>query len=115
MRVEIEMKNGRRTKVLPAIARHLASRQKATIIGEMPTEGTYQTRAMKSAARAADVPKSDPTVEEVPAETASVEAVPELDRTGQPWNPDLHLPEKIINANGTWRKKPGGRPAAESA
>lgn len=91
MRIEIELKNGRRAKVAPVIARHLQNRGLATVRGEMPAEGAYQTRAM------------------APAKAPEVE----LDSQGQPWSAELHTPEKIKNSNGAWRKK-SGRPASES-
>lgn len=78
MRIEVELRNGRKAKVHPVVARHLESR------GILKAGAAYETRQMQPA----------------------VARDAELDSAGEEWDADLHVRTKAKNADGTWRKKP---------
>lgn len=90
--------NGRRKVVNDKIGRALI---KAKAAKEVTEDATFN-RSM------ADKPM---VTREVGA--ASTEAI-EVDAAGDEWNADIHAASKVKNQDGTWRKKPGARPASES-
>lgn len=64
----------------------------------------YRTRDMimeRASSKAAEFP-----------EVTEVFSEQELDSAGEGWDQTLHLASKVKNADGTWRKRPGGAKVA---
>lgn len=81
-------------------------------VSQVSAEPTYQTRMLQAAPISAPVLTSPPTLASDTNSDHSSDAV-ELDSEGVAWDAATHVATKLKNADGTWRKRPGAKAAAE--
>lgn len=113
MKIEVTDKFGRVRLMNEKVARLL---QKAGRV-------TYLTRDMQAAPVTGPVVNGHgavPVAPIAPAEPIASHAPVEpeqppvdLDSDNTPWDPALHVASKLKNGDGTWRKRPGAKSAAE--